>query len=161
MQCAGSLGAEVARYQIMNGIKVAKFYRIQGFLIVLEKTIQFQTFDLTKFCMSSEDLNIGIISGTTHIKMIVIFSPAIGKHFIANALCRCDDSVMWLIHICTSSHCMMSFTTTSLQKKNPEESNLQNEGTREWFPPSFCLTIRKLPAQKGMNMMEEVKWCTI
>jgi len=53
---------------------------------VLERLIHFQTLDLTKFFMCSVDLYMGIISDTTHIKTIFSFSPAIGKHFIGNAV---------------------------------------------------------------------------
>jgi hypothetical protein len=49
--------------------------------------------------MCSADLNMGTISGTTHIKTIFSFSPGKGKHFIRNALCSSDDYVIQLSHI--------------------------------------------------------------
>jgi hypothetical protein len=56
-------------------------------LSALEKSIHFQILDLTKFLMCSVDINMGIISGTTHIKMIFNSLPATGKEFTVNALC--------------------------------------------------------------------------
>jgi len=44
-------------------------------------------------------LNIGITSGTTHIKTIFSLSPGTDKNFIGNALCSSDDSITQLIHI--------------------------------------------------------------
>jgi hypothetical protein len=49
---------------------------------------------------------------------------------------------------------------TNPRKKNPDESNLENEEAREWVPSSYP-TIRKLPAQKSTNTTGEVGWCTI
>jgi len=57
---------------------------------VLEKSIHFQTLDLTKFLMCSAGLSIVTISDTRHIKTIFSFSPGTGKHFIGNALCSSD-----------------------------------------------------------------------
>jgi hypothetical protein len=51
----------------------------------------------------------------------------------------------------------MSFTNS--QKKNPE-SNLENKGEREWVPSSYP-TYMELSDQKCMNMMREVRRCTI
>jgi hypothetical protein len=73
----------------------------------------------------------GPISGTTRIKTIFSFSPGTGKHFIGNAFCNSDDSVTQHIHI------LHFFTTNGVlykrqEEKNPEELNLENEGTREW-----------------------------
>jgi len=66
---------------------------------MLEKSIHFQTLDLTKFLMCSVDLNMGTISGTTHIKTIYSSLAGIGKNFTGTTLCISDDSVMQLIHI--------------------------------------------------------------
>jgi len=51
----------------------------------------FQTLDLIKFLMCPVYLNMGTISGMTHIKMIFSFLPGIGKHFIGNSLCSSGD----------------------------------------------------------------------
>jgi hypothetical protein len=45
-------------------------------------------------------------------------------------------------------------------KKNVEESSLENWVVREWHPPSSYPNIRILPVQKGTNETGEVKWFT-
>jgi hypothetical protein len=55
----------------------------------------------------------GTIGGTTHIKTIFSFWTGTGKHFIGNALCSSDDSVMQLTHI------LKNFTV-NMFKKNKE-----------------------------------------
>jgi hypothetical protein len=52
--------------------------------------------------MCSEDLNMGTISGTAHIKTIFIVTPGSGKHFIGNELCNSDGAAdTELVRICT------------------------------------------------------------
>jgi hypothetical protein len=59
----------------------------------------FQTLDLIKFLMCPVYLNMGTISGMTHIKMTFSLSPGTDKHFIGNSLCSSENSVMQFIHI--------------------------------------------------------------
>jgi hypothetical protein len=77
----------------------------------------------------------GIISGTTNIKMILSFLPGIGWHFIGNTHYRSDDPVMQLIPFCHFYHkqCLLQI----LRRKNPEKSNLGKEGARDCPPPFF------------------------
>jgi len=51
---------------------------------VLEKSLHFQTLDLTNFLKCSVDLNMGTISGITHIKTIFSFLPT--RYFTDNTL---------------------------------------------------------------------------
>jgi hypothetical protein len=63
------------------------------------KSIHFQTMDITKYLMYSADLLIWApLVALAHIRTIFSFWTGIGKHFIGNALCSSDDSVM-LIHV--------------------------------------------------------------
>jgi hypothetical protein len=73
------------------------------------------------------------VSGTTHIRTAFSFTPDIGKHFTGNAMSSLDDSVMHLVrilHIFTTG----SVLCKSLQENITQESNLENEGAREWVP---------------------------
>jgi hypothetical protein len=65
--------------------------------------------------MCAAGLNMGTITGRTHINMTFSFWTASGKHFIGNALCSSDDSVTQLIHIFHSS------TISNVFYKPPEE----------------------------------------
>jgi hypothetical protein len=58
---------------------------------VFEKSLHFQTPDITKFLMYSANLNMNTTGDTTHTRMIFNFWPGIGKHFIVNVLCNSDD----------------------------------------------------------------------
>jgi hypothetical protein len=49
--------------------------------------------------MCSEDINMGNISGTAHIKTLFSLSPVTGKHLIGNAICSSDDFVTQLIQV--------------------------------------------------------------
>jgi len=49
--------------------------------------------------MSTLDLDMGTVSGTTHIKTIFSFSPGTGRHLLGNALCRSDDSAIQIVNI--------------------------------------------------------------
>jgi len=80
--------------------------------------------------MQSEDLNMVIHSGTTHIKKIFTFSPGNGISLVMHAAAlRCHA---------THSHFALFMINNGLykrsEKRNPEESDLENEGAREWVP---------------------------
>jgi hypothetical protein len=103
--------------------------------------------NLKKFLVYPAGLSMGTVSDMTYIKMILIFSGDICKHFIDNTL-------------------YSSFFIISNVFYKPPEENIQrsqvweNEGVREWIPPPSYPTIRKFPFQKGANMTE-VRWCAI
>jgi len=61
----------------------------------------------------------------THIKTIFSLWTGTDKYFIGNAFCSSDGSVTQLIHD------KQSLLQTS-RRRNPEESNVKNEGTKEW-----------------------------
>jgi hypothetical protein len=78
----------------------------------------------------SVDLNMGTISGTTHIKMVLSFSPCLGcislvKHSVALTILHAPQSHFALFHD-------KKYLLQLPKRKNPEESNLENEGAREW-----------------------------
>jgi hypothetical protein len=101
--------------------------------------------------MCSAHLNMGTISGTTHIKTIFSFSSGTGNYSSGNAFSSSEDSVKQLIHILHKQSLLQTL------RKNPDESNLENEGTNCSYPK-----IRKDNlCSKHMNMMAEVRWCTI
>jgi hypothetical protein len=95
--------------------------------------------------MRSVDLNIGTISGTTHIKTVFSFWPGIGKHFTGNALWISDNSVMQLIHILLFY--MVSRVLYKPPEKNSEKSNLENEGPGN-FPQIFLSNDQEDPCPK-------------
>jgi hypothetical protein len=72
----------------------------------------------------------GTISGMTHIKMIFSFWTGIGRNFIGNGLCSCDDSVVQLICILCFFTIRSVFSTSP--EKSPEVSHLENKEAREW-----------------------------
>jgi len=69
------------------------------------------------------------ISGTTHIKTILSFSPGTGEHFIGNKLHSSDKSDVQFIHIL---HLFMVNSVTF--KPSPEESNMENEWDQRMVP---------------------------
>jgi len=105
--------------------------------------------------MCSGDPNMGTISDTTHLKMIFSLLPCNGMHFIGNTYCSI------VLPQKSFSFCTFSQKTVSYKagRKNPEESNLENEWAREWFT-LFLSSDQILPVQKGTNMTGEVRWCT-
>jgi hypothetical protein len=104
----------------------------------------FQTLDLTKFLTCSLYLSRGTISETTHIKIIFNFSLGIGKHFIGKALCSSDDCHATHSHF-HPFHYEQCLIQTSRRKKNLEESNLENEGAREYVPSPFLSNDQEIP----------------
>jgi len=101
--------------------------------------------------MYSVDLNIGTISGMTHMKMIFNFLTGTGKHFIGNALCSSDDCHATHSHFALFHN--KQYLLQTPRRKKQEDSNLENEGARKWPSPSFHLTTRKFRAQTW-----QVKW---
>lgn len=85
-------------YLALNDNKI-KHYISSTIKSIREINISSSNTGLMKFLMCSTDLNIGITSGTTHIKTILSSSPGSGKHFTGNIFCSSDDSVMQFIHI--------------------------------------------------------------
>jgi hypothetical protein len=77
--------------------------------------------------MCSADLNMGAISGTTHIKKIFSLWTGTGRHFIRNKFCHAT-------HILHFSAISNVFCKPQKKKKNPEESNLEDEEAKEWLP---------------------------
>jgi len=117
----------------------------------VNKSIHFQTVDLTKFLTCSAGLNMGTVSGTTHIKTIFSFSPGTEKHFTGNALCSSDDSVTQLIHN------LHFFTLNSVLYKtlqNKRKSRSQIWRTR-WTELS-CLM--PLACTQKMTMTKRKSW---
>jgi len=97
----------------------------------------------------------GIISSTTHIKMVLTFWPGTGKHFISNAPCSSDDSVTRLIH-------MLHFLTrfTNREKRGRGIKYGVTTGLVKLSPSSYP-TFRKLPVQKGTDTTGEVRLCSM
>jgi hypothetical protein len=82
-------------FEVNTGVQALNGNAIKYYISSTIKCIgEIDTFlDLSKFLMCSLEL-METISDTIHIKMMFSFSPAIGKHFIGNALCSSDGSVM-------------------------------------------------------------------
>jgi len=108
--------------------------------------------------MCSVDLNMGIVSGTTHIKMIFTFLLGTGKHFIGKAPRSSYDSVIRLIRVLFFSMIVMSYKPPEEEIQRSQIQRMRRSGNGS---PSSCPMIMKLPVQKGMNTMGEVRCCTI
>jgi hypothetical protein len=91
--------------------------------------MHFRTLDLTESYMLNRS-QYGTITGTKHIKTIFRSSPVTENHFTGNAFCSSDDSITKLIHVLHIFTINIVFYIRP-REKNPEESNLENEGTRE------------------------------
>jgi hypothetical protein len=115
----------------------------------------FSDMDLTKFLMCAVSLNMITISGKTHFKMILSFLPGTGKYFIGNMLYSSDDCVMQLIHI------LQFFTINNVFYKCAEKIQGSQICRMRGLGIGPLLSIRKLPARKAHNLMEEVRWCLI
>jgi hypothetical protein len=87
----------------------------------------------------------GAIIDMTHVKTIFSLSLGTDRYLIGNTLCNSDDSVTQLIHI------LHFFTTNNIfykpLRRHPEESNLENERSREWVP-FFLSNDPKTPCPK-------------
>jgi hypothetical protein len=92
----------------LNGSKVKSVFNHK----VLGEIEHFQMLDLTEILMCLVDLSMGTISGITHQDDIQFLD----KHFICNTFCSSDDSVVQLIHICTSYDKQCFLHTPSIRK---------------------------------------------
>jgi hypothetical protein len=108
--------------------------------------------------MCSAHLNMGTISGTTHIKMIFSFSPVIGKHLIGNALWNAEDSIMQLIQI-LHSFAINDVFYNPPEENTPGESNLELRGAGNGYPCSYI--NQETPCPERHEHDAEVRWCTI
>jgi len=135
----------LCRCPVLNGNKVKHDVSCNK-KSALEKSIHFESLDLTEFLMSLVDLNMDIIDGLTYIKMILIFSPGIGKHFNGNTACSCDDSATLIIHI------LYFFMVNSVCYKS--KGIIWRRGCRGLEISSD----QEAPVQKGMNVMGETRW---
>jgi hypothetical protein len=90
--------------------------------------------------MFSKDLNMGTISGTTHLKAIFSFLPSTGEDFIGNTFCSSNNSFMQLNHI------LHLFLINSIFYKRPKD--LENARAKE-LGPLFLSNGQKTPCPEG------------
>jgi len=95
----------------------------------------------------------GAIIDMTHVKTIFSLSLGTDRYLIGNTLCNSDDSVTQLIHI------LHFFTTNNIfykpLRRHPEESNLENERSREWVP-FFLSSYQETPERHEHDGSSEV-----
>jgi hypothetical protein len=106
--------------------------------------------------MCSIDLKVVTINRMIHLKVILIFSPGIGRHFPGNTLNSSDDFIMQPIHI-------LHFLTINIFYKHPEEGIQRSQLWRTRGPENASLPSYQIirPVQKCMKMARKVRWCTM
>jgi hypothetical protein len=114
--------------------------------------IHYQTLDLIWFLMCAVNLNIGIISGTTHIKTNTVSRKELGKHFLCNSLCSSDG--------CHVTHSCFSLICNKCFHKPPERKIRSGQIWRTKGPSPSYPMIGKPPVLRGTNKTGEVKWST-
>jgi len=122
----------------------------------MKKSIHFQTLDLKNFHKCFIDLKMGTISDMTYKKTILTFLSIISKHSLLThyAALVIVKLLIYILHL----------FTINVFYKPPEEKLKRSQnlrmGERGNGSPSFGLTMRELPIQKGINLTE-VRLCTI